>query len=149
MKNYLICIPAYKRPKSLKRLLNTLENAYYESNNIPLLISLEFGASESVIEIAEEFNNKKFKKEIIYRNIKFGLKKHIIACGSLVNDFGNVILLEDDLIVDRYFYKYAIECSTFYKEDKTIAGISLYGQEFNEINGLPFKPLSNGYSTHY
>ncbi len=147
MNNHLICIPAYKRSKSLKRLLNTLKNAYYTSENIPLIISIEFGASNSVISVAEEFNDPKFKKEIIYRKKRFGLKKHIIECASLVNDFENIILLEDDLIVDRYFYKYAIECSSFYEVDKSIAGISLYSQEFNEINGLPFKPLRNGYST--
>ena len=147
MNNYLICIPAYKRAKSLQRLLNTLKNAYYESEKIPLIISLEFGSSKSVISIAEDFNHKQFQKIIIYRKKKFGLKKHIIECGSLVNDFGNIILLEDDLIVDRYFYKYSYECSKFYENDNSIAGISLYAQEFNEMNGFPFKPLKNGYST--
>ena len=48
-----IVVVAYNRPKSLSRLLKSLSNANYFSNNIDLIISIEkkLGASSTHFEV--------------------------------------------------------------------------------------------------
>ncbi len=71
-----------------------------------------------------------------------------MACGDYALKYGAAIVLEDDLLVDRYFYHYASAAANHYSEDKSVAGVALYGNEYNEYAGLPFRPMANGYSTY-
>jgi hypothetical protein len=59
-----------------------------------------------------------------------------------------VVVLEDDLVVDRYYYLYASCALQHYRCDDRVAGIALYAPEYNEYASLPFAPMANGYSTY-
>lgn len=145
-----IIVAGYKRHKSLNRLLESITNSYFESP-VTVVISLDGGFNIETLKVAEKFKHN-FSKgivEIIARNENIGLKNHIIWCGDQSKRFGSVIVLEDDLIVDPQFYNYAKKAADYFEGDKHIAGISLYGQEFNEYTGLPFKPLHNGTSCYF
>jgi len=143
----VIVIAAYNRPNALIRLLTSIDAASYPTA-VKLFISLEGDASESVRKVANSFSSSTLQIKIIQRENRLGLRKHIIACGDLALIHGAVIVLEDDLIVDKYFYYYASEALSTYDKAASVAGIALYSIEFNEYENMPFKPMKNGYSSY-
>ena len=143
-----IIIIAYNRPISLNRLLNSLDVANYDENDVPLIISIDYQASKEnkkVLKIAENYNWKHGIKKIIKHSKNLGLRAHVITCGDLVNIYDNIIVLEDDLFVSPYFYKYANDALKFYNKTESIGGISLYNHKRNFLNTIPFEliPDSN------
>lgn len=142
-----IVILAYKRPIALKRLLNAIEAAEYQ-NTPTLVISLEGESHPEVVEIANKFRSKKLTVRVVQRQIRIGLREHVIACGDLTEEYGSVIILEDDILVDRFFYQYASAALKYYKNEEKIAGIALYSYEHNEFAKLAFTPMFNGYDTY-
>lgn len=126
----VIVVVAFNRINSLKRLLNSLENAHYEEE-VKLIISIDRGNNQDVFQYANEFIWEYGEKEVIYQEINLGLKKHILKCGDLTQRYGSIILLEDDLYVSPYFYDYAKQAIIFYKDDENISQISLYKHSIN------------------
>jgi hypothetical protein len=143
----VIVVMAYKRPLALRRLLAKLVNAEYPQD-VKLIISIDGSAPQSVINEALAFECEKLDIQLIQHERRLGLRAHMIKCADLSKDYGSVIVLEDDLIVDRYFYLYACAALDFYREQKLISGIALYSHEYNELAGLPFTAMSNGYDTY-
>ena len=144
--NSAIIIPAYSRPNALSRLLQSLNNADFPTNDIELIISLDGGASKSVRNIAHNFIFRHGSVSIYEQSKNLGLRKHIIWCGDQTKKYGSVILLEDDLYVDRYFYQFASQSLKYYQHDEKISGISLYSYAYNYVAKLAFEPMFNGYS---
>ena len=102
-----IVVVAYNRPNSLKRILNSVGDAYYPNNKeIELIISIDYSGENHCLNEANNFIRKYGKKTIINHSHNRGLRNHIIQCGdiSLVND--GVIILEDDCFVSKDFYNY-------------------------------------------
>jgi hypothetical protein len=143
----VIVVLAFNRPKSLSRLLESIKEADYHVR-AKLIISLEGGASDEVLKISNQFNSYDLDKTIIKRKEKLGLRNHVLTCGDLVKEFGAVIILEDDLIVDKYYYRFACDSLQYYKEDNHVAGVALYSHEYNQFSDLPFRPMRNGYGTY-
>lgn len=143
----VIMIPAYNRPDALQRLLESINNAEYPEG-VNIYISLEGGVSKEVFDIALQFSPKYLRCEVIQRQNRLGLRSHILECGNMALKYGAVIVLEDDLVVDKYFYQYAIAALNYYSNENSIAGVSLYAYEYNEYANLPFKPMGNGYDTY-
>jgi hypothetical protein len=143
-----IVIPAFNRPPSLARLLSSVSRAVTSSKPC-LILSLEGGATPEVESIAHSFVCDKFSIRIIRRERRLGLRDHVIACGDLTEEYGSIIVLEDDLYVDPYFYAYAESALAYYVKDSAVAGISLYAYSRNEFSNLPFSPMENGYSTYF
>lgn len=64
---------------------------------------------------------------IIERKENWGLAKNIIdGVTSIVNQYGKVIVLEDDLVVSRYFLKYMNEALDFYEKEEQVVCIHGY-----------------------
>ncbi|MBA2846976.1 hypothetical protein HNP88_001160 [Methanococcus maripaludis] len=148
-----IVVVAYNRIKSLKRILDSLSNADYQNEKINLVISIDGPKknmdNSQIVRLAEEFNWVHGEKRIIKHNGNIGLKKHILKCGDLTNEYGNIILLEDDLFVSPYFYEYAKQTLEYYKDEKSIAGISLFNHCYNETAQLPFFPIETGHDVYF
>ena len=145
--NPAIIVVAYNRPKSLFRLLQSIKNASYKTKNIPLIISIDSKNSilnEEVVSIAENFIWEYGEKQIVRNQASLGLKKHILLCGDFTKVYNSVIILEDDLIVSPSFYCFAKEASQFYYNSKSIAGISLYSYEYEELGWFRFYPKKTG-----
>jgi hypothetical protein len=140
----VIVIVAYNRADSLQRLLQSLLFARGISD-ARLIISIDNQEphNQDVKALAESFDWPYGEKEVRYQKEHLGLKKHILQCGDLSQEFGSVIVLEDDLFVSPYFYSYAIAAQKYYDEDKQIAGISLYNQPRQEAEELPFTPIAD------
>jgi hypothetical protein len=144
-----IIVPAYSRADSLNRLLNSINDAIYPSNDIELIISLDGGYSKKVSNVAINFKFLHGNKQVIKRENNLGLREHILWCGEQTKKYESVIILEDDLFVDTYFYNYTVEALKYYQNEKQIAGISLYGHKYNEYADLPFEPIDNGCSAYF
>jgi hypothetical protein len=147
----VIVIPAFSREMSLARLLESIQCSSFPKNTVKIIITLDGGYSKSVLDVAEKFvlDYPKSNVEIVKRAVNIGLKEHILWCGDLTIQYESVIILEDDLIVANDFYQYANEALEFYKDIEDIAGISLYGQKYNEYANLPFEAIPNGSDTYF
>lgn len=147
--NPAIVVVAYNRPASLWRLLNSLANASYPVDDIPLIISIDNNDSEEVFKAAEYFEWKHGIKKIMTQAAHLGLKEHILRCGDLTSEYHSIIVLEDDLLVSPHFYSYAVSASTFYLSESNIAGISLYNYEVAESCFYPFKAIDDGTDVYF
>lgn len=144
-----IVISAFNRVEPLKRLLKSIENAIYESEDIQLVISIDKSDNRDVIKVSEEFVWKHGSKKIITHQKQLGLKAHILSCGELTNSYESLILLEDDLMVSPYFYVYAKQAKAFYENDSSIAGISLYNYKVAESCFYPFQAIDDGSDVYF
>ncbi len=140
--NPAIVVSAYNRPQALKRLLESLVRAAYPSPEpVPLVISIDRAAANPETEaVARQFEWSRGPKEVLAQKEHLGLVRHFYACGDLSEKYGAVIFLEDDLVISPVFYPYASQMLEFYRDDRRIAGVSLYGLWFNGYNRFPFVP---------
>ncbi len=146
-----IVIATYNRPESLYRLLHSVDNAIYEEQDIPLVISIDGGGScnTQIQSLAEKFEWPHGQKKIICYKENLGLRKHILSCGDLSEEYGAVIVLEDDIFVAQHFYGYTQKAIQFYHPDERIAQISLYSFSTHIHTLLPFNPLRSMYDTYF
>jgi len=139
-----IIVMGYDRPESLRRLLSSIIQADYEGfSNIPLVISLDGGASSAVLEVAEKFTWHVGPKRLIVHKQTLGLRDHITACGDLSQEYGCIVLLEDDIYVSPVFYLYAVSALDFFESDPAVARISLQTSVRVVSALLPFQPLED------
>ena len=144
-----IIVIGYNRPKSLQRLLTSLSKAHYPQGNIRLVISLDNSGILEPLHLAEAFDWPYGEKRVIHHEKRLGLRNHVLACGDLTEEYGDVLVLEDDLFVSPYFYEYTARALAFYENEPCLAGISLYSQQFNQTANLPFTPIDDGNTDVY
>jgi len=147
-----IVVVGYNRPDSLQRLLDSLNLANYQFDNIELVISLDFCSGrlgELTEKVAASFQWQHGKKRVILQPTNLGLRKHVLTCGDLSEAYGAIILLEDDLSVGPDFYHFAKNALEFSDRQPSIGGISLYNHKTNFLNQLPFEPVYDGYDNYY
>ena len=77
-----------------------------------------------------------FKKVTIYEREKnWGLANSIIdGVTKIVNEYGKIIVLEDDLVTSAYFLRFMNEALEMYKDEPKVASIHGY---IYPIDGLP------------
>lgn len=139
-----IVVVGYNRLNSIKRLLTSLSEAKYPSQDIPLVISIDASGDQPLYDFVENYEWSWGPKYVNIQKERLGLKNHIIQCGDLTKYFKGIILLEDDIFVSPFFYHYAISAISAYGNDDRISQISLYRNETNGFVGLPIKFLENG-----
>ena len=150
-----VVVVAYNRPLSLRRLLGSIKQAQYpESGAIPLVISIDFSESAEVRQIAEEFEWGFGPKRVVLQKSHLGLRAHILQCGDLCEQFGAVVILEDDLTVSPGYYDFLLQALPVYSEDTLTCGISLYQTTINpeyKLRGfeMPFSPVQDGFDNYF
>src|SRR5690606_8337510 len=87
--------------------------------------------------------------EIKTTPVRLGLKKHVMRCGEILNQYEHIIVLEDDLYVSLGFYQYAKEMIACYGDNTDIAGISLYQYPRNQYANLPFYPEQDQFDVYF
>lgn len=136
----------YNRLSSIQRLLTSLQNAKYEHDDIPLVISIDASGEETLYDYVHKFEWLHGEKYVIIQEKRLGLKEHILHCGDLTQYFRAVIILEDDIFVSEYFYRYVEQAVDFYYEEDRIGGISLYQNEMmRELPVIFMKDGSDAY----
>lgn len=151
MKSFAIVIVCYNRLPGVVRLLKSLESADYNNReDIHLVFSIDYSGDSSIEEFAQKFFWPHGEKTIRVFNERQGLKKHILQCGDLTENYDIVTVLEDDIFVSDSFYQYAYQASEFYWDEDNVAGISLYSFQKNWLNWLyRFEPQRSGYDTYF
>lgn len=145
--NPTIVIGAYNRPRALARLLAALQKAAYPAGGgVRLAISIDRGPEgidPAVRAVAEQFVWAYGPKEIVCHEERLGLVRQVFFCCGLSQTYGDIIFLEDDLLVSPVFYAYAAQALSFYRDDDGIAGLCLYALWFNGYTQQPFVPLAD------
>lgn len=78
--------------------------------------------------------------KIIESNTNKGLARSVIdGVTSIINKYGSVIVLEDDLVSSRYFLKYMNDSLNLYKNRKDIWSISGYAPNIEIPNSYNFE----------
>ncbi|MBU9725172.1 glycosyltransferase family A protein [Diplocloster modestus] len=146
-----IVVAAYNRKELLQRVLKCVEEADYSGfKNIELVISLDRAKNHNeMFEIADEFQWNYGRKQVILHEKRLGLRKHFVFCGDLTQEYGPVIFLEDDIVVNKYYYLMANRLAEKYIGDVRIAGASLYSLSFSETAQRPFTPLQDGTDVYF
>ena len=145
-----IVIVAYNRTISLERILNAIAKANYPRDEINLIISIDRGEhNKDVLQIAQNFVWQHGNKIVKYQDYNLGLKAHILKCMAFAEEFGSIIMLEDDLFVSSNFYNYSIKALNFSEDKEYIAGISLYNHQMNVHTSQNFSPIEDGYDNWY
>ena len=153
MKEITIVIIAFNRPNSIQRLLTSLEKLIVLNNEkVRLYISIDRNNSkenQKVVEIANSYIWKFGEKIVNYRDKNLGLKEHVLKCGNLTNEYENIIVLEDDIVISPLMIIYAKQVLSFYQNDNNIAGFGLYSFQRNPLNHLPFTPMNNSSDVYF
>jgi hypothetical protein len=144
-----IVVSAFSRPVALQRLLSSLQQAHYPKD-VRLVISIDRTtsddsprrrlANETVCQLARELDWPYGPKDVILHDEHLGLIGNFFFCGGLSQQYGAIILLEDDLYVSRAFYVYSQQAIDFYRHDARIAGVALNSLWFNGYTHQPFIP---------
>ena len=144
-----IVLFAYKRLFHTKQTIQALQNNFLAKESEIFIYS----DAPKKPEVANEVNEvrkylktvRRFKKiNIIERKQNLGLAASIIdGVSSIVNRYGRVIVVEDDLVTSKYFLKFMNHCLELYKKELRIASIGAY---IYPINSLPESFFSKGFT---
>lgn len=145
-----IVVIGYNRPDSLKRVLKSLSDASYpEGVNPTLVISLDKCDVDDTLRVAKEFDWNFGEKRVVEHPERMGLKKHVLFCGDFAEEYGSIIVLEDDLYVSPSFYEYSCKALDFTENDERIGGVSLYNHLFNVHVRESFSAIDDGFDNWY
>lgn len=147
-KSAIIAI-GYNNQRALARLLDSLNRADYESNAVPLIISLDYSGNAEVERTAKEFQWQHGEKRIRSFEERQGLRKHVLSCGEYFQEYDALYIFEDDTMAAESYYKFGKACIEFYYHNEKIAGISLYSHAWNQNANFPFEPVKNQYDTYF
>ena len=92
----------------MKRLLSSLNNADYHTDDVPLIISIDCSGNTALYEYVNSFAWNHGDKYVVIHQERLGLKEHIFSCGDFTKYFKAVVLLEDDIFVSPYYYDYIV-----------------------------------------
>jgi hypothetical protein len=140
MKNTAICVFVYNRSNHTKQVLRSLSQCKNFKNFRLYIFSDNFNASkkedQSKVNLVRN-EILKFKKEnknifIKFSKTNLGLYKNLTKGISYVlTKYHSVIVLEDDLIVDKNFLNFMYSSLEKYKDMKNILQISGYSYPIN------------------
>ncbi|WP_278629798.1 glycosyltransferase [Parabacteroides goldsteinii] len=141
MKLAPIVLFVYNRIIHTKKVVTALLQNEYASESDLIIYSDGF-KNEIIrpeVEAVRDFLNSitGFKSVTIFkRSENWGLANNIIdGVTSVVNQYGKIIVLEDDLLVSRYFLKYMNEALDFYENEKKV--VSIHGYVYPVRKSLP------------
>ena len=143
-----IVVVAYNRCDSLKRLLSSLEKAYYDER-VTLIISVDKSNTDVVELFADKYVWPHGEKIVDKHEKNLGLRPHMMSLGKWFDSFDAIIVLEDDIVVSRSFYYFAEQAVAHYSQNEHIAGISLYSFSINYHKGIPFIPVKDEHDAYF
>ncbi|KKR21170.1 MAG: hypothetical protein UT48_C0012G0029 [Parcubacteria group bacterium GW2011_GWE2_39_37] len=136
-----VALFVYNRPEHTKQTIEALKNNELASQTDLIIFSdapKNDQAKEAVKNVRSYIRTiTGFKNISIFeRDINHGLAKSIInGVTEIVNKYGKIIVLEDDLITSPYFLKYMNEALDTYEKEEKI--ISIHGYSYPCKEELP------------
>lgn len=134
-----IALFVYKRPNHLKLTIEALIKNYLIEESELFIFSDGPKSDKDEIQVNEV---RKFIKELkgfkkiflIEKETNFGLSKSIISgVTELVDKYGKIIVLEDDLVTSPFFLKYMNDALTYYNNIDEVISIHGYMYPLNAI----------------
>jgi SAM-dependent methyltransferase len=125
-----IVLFVYNRPSHTQQTVEALQKNELASQSELFIYSDEAkneDARKSVDEVRSYIDNiDGFKKVmIIERDKNWGLANSIIdGVTKIVNEYGKIIVLEDDLVTSPYFLRFMNDALEFYKDEKKVWHVS-------------------------
>lgn len=154
-----IVLFVYNRPEHTQKTINALKkNELAKESELFIFSDGEKNQidKKKVQEVREIINNiNGFKNIKIYESkINNGLANSVIdGVTNIINEYGKVIVLEDDLITSKIFLRYMNRALNFYEDNKDIWSISGYNLPINIPKGydhdvyLSYRAHSWGWAT--
>lgn len=149
LRKIAIIVIAYNRLSSLQRLLTSLENACYDGDDVPLIISIDKSDTDAVELFADEYKWSHGEKTVVKHEENIGLRHHVLSQGRWLDIYDAVVVLEDDLSVAKDFWSYTRQTVEKYDSNEEIAGISLYSFAVNYHSCRPFTPVHDGNDVYF
>ena len=126
-----IALFVYNRPYHTKKTIEYLSRNVYAQNS-DLFIFSDYPKTHLESDKVNEVRNycsdiKKFKSiKVILRDKNLGLAKNIVdGISYILKNNEKIIVLEDDLLTDKYFLKYINEALNKFEDNKDV--ISIHG----------------------
>lgn len=94
------------RPRSLARLLNSLEDARYHDDDVSLSINLEQTADRATHRLVEEFDWHHGPISVRHRIVRGGLMPAVVESWYPTSNDSYGVFLEDDIEVSPLFYSW-------------------------------------------
>jgi hypothetical protein len=136
-----VALFVYNRPEHTRRTIESLSQNIGASET-PLIIFSDAPRNEDSREKVEEVRRyvrsvSGFKSvEILERSRNYGLANSIIdGVSTVCNRFGQVIVLEDDMLTSKYFLQYMNDGLTTYLDDDRVS--SIHGYIYPLVQALP------------
>jgi len=124
-----IVLIVYNRLEHTKKVIESLKKNTLSKKSV-LYIFSDYQKNENDKEGVRQVRDylktvEGFKKiKVIEMKINKGLSKNIIdAVTKIINEYGKVIVLEDDVVVSKYFLKYMNDSLDIYKDNKKVGAI--------------------------
>lgn len=145
-----IAIFAFKRIDSLRNCIDSLL-ANPEAKDSDLIIFVDGPRDNNIIENAEVKSVREYVKSITgFKSLIYnfseknkGLAQSVIdGITEVINEYGDIIVVEDDLIVSQSFLRYMNESLINYRSEKKVFSISGYTNICNP-------PKNYKYSTYF
>ena len=134
-----IVLFVYNRPKHTKETLNALiSNKDFSEHKLYIFAD---GKKKEVDENWEELRRELKMYEGKYPNIELKLSKEnkglaksvIVGVTQIVKEYGKVIVLEDDLVTQKYFLKVMNQMLDYYETDEKIASVTAFMQTERQV----------------
>lgn len=156
MKNNLapIVLFVYNRPVHTKQTIEALQKNELAKDS-ELFVYSDAPKNENAVNAVNEVRkyiqdiNGFRKVTIITREKNWGLANSIIdGVTKIVNEYGKIIVLEDDLITSPYFLKFMNESLEFYKNKENVYSITGYSftDDVNDLDSTYFLSLTSSWS---
>ncbi len=138
-----IILFAYNRPDHLKTTIDALsKNTYADVSSLFIFsdAAKDEKDKKAVDEVREVIKNIKgfAKVELILRENNLGLANSVInGVTEIINKFGKVIVLEDDILTTPNFLVYMNEALNFYNNFPNVFSISGYSYPIHNVKKIP------------
>src|SRR5688500_18636202 len=127
-----IALFAYNRPRHTRQTVEALSRNILAPES-ELFVFSDGAKNDAAVDLVKETRDylsaiRGFKKvTIIERDKNYGLGKNIIAgVTEIINQFGRIIVLEDDLITSPYFLQFMNEALELHQPNTKVLSIHGY-----------------------
>ena len=135
----VIIVFAFVRPLHIRKLLISLSKNK-ESSSIPIVFFIDGPRSKKDLIAIEEVKNEILTYSDYFNSLKIIQRKNNLGCRENIlqgvsqcfEKYQSAIILEDDLIVDKFFLKYMMDSLKRYASNEKVFHIS--GYSFLNIN---------------
>jgi len=130
-----IILIGFNRPEHLKKTISALaRNKGAKESNLYCYIdgalnSDDVRSQKTIVHIVNDRLNDFKSVSIIQREVNFGLAKNIIeAVTEVVEKYGKVIVLEDDIVTSNAFLTFMNDALEYYEQEDKVWHIAAYSE---------------------